>query len=186
MKKLSEYLNYLILSVIVGFIAIYFVEIKKVFIKHEITAPTETKPATVNVDEVVNKYMKQTEAQILRERVESELALRRQLNRPIVIKKAESVAEINPEDIPVEQQIWKDSKLKSMSAAESKKSQQEFEENLKRQDEQEKKEFARQYIENARKDGYHVVLSPDLKVLSVTPIRQPSQSNDSTESFPSQ
>lgn len=184
MKKLSQYLNYLILAVIVGFVAVYFVDIKKIFAKREVASASESKP-NVNVEEVVNKYMKQTATQMLREQVESELAIRRQLNQPVVIKKTEPVAEINPEDIPAEQQIWKDNKLKGM-ANESKKSQQEYDENLKKQEEQEKKEFARQYIENARKDGYHVVLSPDLKVLSVTPIRQPSQTNDSTESFPSQ
>ncbi|HWU43579.1 MAG TPA: hypothetical protein VN132_09080 [Bdellovibrio sp.] len=38
-----------------------------------------------------------------------------------------------------------------------------------------KREYARQFIENARRGGYKVILSEDFRVLSVTPIRHPSQ-----------
>ncbi|WP_374001033.1 hypothetical protein [Bdellovibrio bacteriovorus] len=40
-----------------------------------------------------------------------------------------------------------------------------------------KEEYARQFIENARRGGYNIILSEDLsRVLSVTPIRNPSNS----------
>lgn len=42
-----------------------------------------------------------------------------------------------------------------------------------------KEEYARQFIENARRGGYKVILSEDLsRVISVTPIRSPSQNQN--------
>jgi hypothetical protein len=38
-----------------------------------------------------------------------------------------------------------------------------------------KKEYARQFVENARKAGYEVVLSESYKVLAVKPLRKPAQ-----------
>lgn len=40
-----------------------------------------------------------------------------------------------------------------------------------------KREYARQFIENARRGGYEIRLSDDFRVLSVKPIRRPSWSN---------
>ncbi|MGZ3781557.1 MAG: hypothetical protein ACXVCY_12975 [Pseudobdellovibrionaceae bacterium] len=41
-----------------------------------------------------------------------------------------------------------------------------------------KQEYARQFIENARRGGYKVILSEDLsKIISVIPIRSPTQNN---------
>lgn len=41
-----------------------------------------------------------------------------------------------------------------------------------------KEEYARQFIENARRGGYKIKLGEDFKVLSVTPIRAPSDQNN--------
>lgn len=38
-----------------------------------------------------------------------------------------------------------------------------------------KKEYARQFVENARRGGYDVQLSDDFRVLSVRPLRRPSR-----------
>lgn len=179
MKKLSQYLNFLICAVVLGYGVFYFLSVKKS--ERKVAATEQNKPQ-VNVDDVVNKYIKQTADQILRDQVRSQQNIRQQLSKPIVINKE---PEINPQDIPVEQQIWKDKRLDQLNA-EAKKAEQLSIAEQKRQEELDKKEFARQYIENARKDGYHVVLSPDLQVLSVTPIRKPSQTSDTVETFPSQ
>lgn len=180
MKKLSHYLNYLILILVLGFGAFYFFTSKKAGSERQVANSAEVKKP-VNVDDVVNKYMKQTSDQIVLDQIKSQAAIRQQLSRPIVVKK-ETKPEVKPEDIPADQQIWKNSDLKNTAP----KLEPQTVESLKKQEELEKKEFARQYIENARKDGYHVILSPDLKVLSVTPIRQPSQIPDSTDSFPAE
>ncbi len=39
-----------------------------------------------------------------------------------------------------------------------------------------KKEYARQFIENARRGGYDIKLNDDFKIISVKPIRKPTQS----------
>lgn len=41
-----------------------------------------------------------------------------------------------------------------------------------------KEEYARQFIENARRGGYKIQLDENFKVISVTPIRRPSQNID--------
>ncbi|MNJ93464.1 hypothetical protein D3C87_111460 [compost metagenome] len=41
-----------------------------------------------------------------------------------------------------------------------------------------KEEYARQFVENARKGGYKVQLNDEFKVISVTPIRKPTQNID--------
>lgn len=42
-----------------------------------------------------------------------------------------------------------------------------------------KEEYARQFVENARRGGYAVQLDDNFKVISVRPIRNPSQENES-------
>ncbi|MFZ3230402.1 MAG: hypothetical protein WA160_09365 [Pseudobdellovibrio sp.] len=180
MKKLSRYLNYLILAVVFVYGIFYFTDFKKIIFKREIATVENKKPAA-DVDEVVNKYIKQTANQILRDQLDTQIAVKRQLNKPMKIN---NTAEINPEDIPAEQQIVKESQLKDAMQSDGSGKSEQFEAQRK-QDELDKKEYARQYIENARKEGYHVVLSADLKVISVTPIRKPSQDSDSNELFPS-
>lgn len=41
-----------------------------------------------------------------------------------------------------------------------------------------RQEYARQFVENARRGGYKVQLDEDFKVISVTPLRKPSQNSD--------
>ncbi len=98
------------------------------------------------------------------------------------------VKEISPEDIPIEMQIAKD---KSNSEVNGQGLSDEFNQKYnqfqvdKLADEQSRKEYAKQFIENARKNGYHITLSDDMQVTSVKPIRKPTNQND-TESFESQ
>ncbi|MBC7467230.1 MAG: hypothetical protein H7256_14665, partial [Bdellovibrio sp.] len=105
MKKLSQYLNYAILTLVLGLVAFYFLDSKKVASDRKLANSNEAKKP-VNVDEVVNKYMQQTATQIMRDQVSSQAAIRMQLNRPVIVKK-EIKPEIRPEDIPADQQIWK-------------------------------------------------------------------------------
>jgi hypothetical protein len=171
----------MITFVVISYGAFYYLNSKRPGADRKV-ANTEVKKA-INVDDVVNKYIKQTADQMARDQLNSQIILRQELQKPLLLKKPTATTEVNPEDIPADQQIWKDSQTSGNSPKSYEK---ESAEKIKQLDEQDKKEYARQYIENARKDGYHVVLSPDLKVLSVTPIRRPSQSSDSVESFPEQ
>ena len=95
------------------------------------------------------------------------------------------VDETNPNSVPIEKQIWKESDAQS-TPAEVVNSNMYDEAALNRLDEESRKQYAQDFVENARKGGFHVVLSKDLtKIESVTPIRKPSQQEDSVESFPS-
>lgn len=48
-------------------------------------------------------------------------------------------------------------------------------EQLQNYSEEYKREYTRQFIENAKKAGYRVIVNDQFKVLSVTPIRKPAQ-----------
>ncbi|MBK9322185.1 MAG: hypothetical protein IPM97_04370 [Bdellovibrionaceae bacterium] len=48
-------------------------------------------------------------------------------------------------------------------------------EQLEHYSEEYKKEYARQFVENARKAGYNVKLNAEYKIISVAPIRKPAQ-----------
>ncbi len=175
MKKINKFLNYLILAVLVIFGGFYFYNKKMYLVANKV----EENPAT-DVDQVVNKFLKQTSDQAIKDEMAFKAALQKQLNATLSIKKAAKVSEpVN--DFSQEQPEKED--LSNSSPSETIQQgiyQKQFE---KQQEELDKKEYARQFIENARKNGFHLVLSEDNKVLSVTPIRKPSQ-NDETESFP--
>ncbi len=178
MKKLSKYLNYSIVAIALMY-GLFYLQSKNSFFspEKEISADNRSK---VDVDQVVNKFMRQTAEQSVHDQLAAEQALKKQLGKPLPVKKVE--ADIKYEDIPLERQIWKEDR--SATPAEVIQSEVFDREMQKKIDENDRKEYARQYIENARQAGYHLVLSPDLKVLSVTPIRKPSQDEDSVDSFP--
>lgn len=51
-------------------------------------------------------------------------------------------------------------------------------EQLQHYSEEYKKEYARQFVENARQAGYNVKMNDQYKIISVTPIRKPAQNID--------
>lgn len=183
MKKLSKYLNYMIVSILLSFGIFYlYSEYKLPFQLNTGSIVQKTKP--VDVDQIVNKFMKQTAEQTLHEQFVSRMALKKQLTKSLNIKKPES--EKRPQDISAEgPKLGAEDQDQNATPAEVIRNNVYQKELQKKLEEQEKQEYARQYIENARQQGYHLVLSPDLKVISVTPIRKPSQDEDSDESFPS-
>lgn len=137
------------------------------------------------LDIIVNKYIKTTNQEALKTKIMAEkfmLEARRKLAEIEKEKKLKQDKENAA--IPKEQQIHKNSDTNYtpteilLSQANEKKDQN-------RMDETEKQEYARQWILNASKAGYLLELSPDLEVIKYTPIRKPSQQDDSTESTPS-
>lgn len=178
MRKLSKYLNYLIVIILLVYGLFYLYQTTE--IKNLSVTTSPSKPSQKDIDQVVNKFMKQTAQQSTEELWNAKLAINRQLKKPLNIKKNET--EIRPEDIPADQQIWKDDQNATPSDVISNELfQQELQKKL---EVQEKQEYAREFIENARRNGYHIELSPDLNVIRVTPLRRPSQNDDSVDSFP--
>jgi hypothetical protein len=179
-KKLNKFFNIIILVFIVGY-AIFYYAHKNNFLASE-KPVQQIDLSSVDVDKVVNMYLKQTTEQMARERYDSKKALDSALKESIKINRS---TEISPADIPYERQVHKDMS-DTRSPSEVINAQIIEQDNYDKMEELNKKEYARQFIENARRGGYHVVLSDDLKVVSVTPIRKPSQEDvDTVESIPS-
>lgn len=178
LKSINQIFNYVIVCLLLGYVAYYFYT--QNHLVDQSTTVKKIEMSSQDVDKVVNKYMKQTSQQMLKERYESDAALNRALKEPVVLSKKPTV---NPEDIPVEKQIRKNQDDESPAEVVNKRIYDER--SAARQEALDKKEYARQFIENARRDGLDIVLSDDLKVISVTPIRKPSQQSDTVEPIPS-
>ena len=175
MKKLNQYLNYLILTAVTVFAILYF-------FNTNLLRPNTLQPAKVtDIDQVVNKFLKQTSEQTRKDEIAFKSALEKQLNKPLNIKK--DYTEKKSEYISENTQGFQNEAL-NITPSETIQTEIYQKELEKQQDEINKKEYAKQFIENARKSGFHLVLSEDNKVLSVTPIRKPSQNDESTELFP--
>jgi hypothetical protein len=184
-KEVNKLLNYLIILSIVAFGATYYYfnhmnPEASVPVKNELSQAERAK-----VDQVVNKYLQaaSNEAQLNELRVQRDLQLARQ--------KIEE-AEVKSADIPMEQQIYKRSlevtsaepTIAQIPAQKSNETSFDLEMDPKSMTPEQKKEYARQYIENARRGGYVIELSADLEVIKVTPIRKPSQQSDVIPTYP--
>jgi len=137
-------------------------------------------------DELVNKYLKQGSLELNRQKLESLNKIRSNVIDDSVAKT--KMKEVSPEAIPIEMQIAKDKSISTSNGQGlSDEFNQKYNQYLTNQiaDAQYRKEYAKQFIENARKNGYHITLSDEMEVTSVKPIRQPTNQND-TESFESQ
>lgn len=183
MKLINQYLNYLILILVIGYISFYFYSKETRTVKKTELSSVVVKP---NVDQVVNKYMQETSAKNKELLATAQTALKSELVKAKNLKRPIYESEIK---VPAEQQIWKEQSLKdnfSQVAPDEEITQKlQNQEIRKAQEEAYKKEYSRQYIENARKNGYNIILDDNLNVIKATPIRRPSD-EDSIESFPAE
>lgn len=186
MSKISDFLNYLIVLLVFGIAGafFYFKNNPKVVAPKPLTAE---QLSAKQQDEVVNKYLQETTQNVLREKIKGEqIMAEARLKLAELEKKNREKQQKENEKIPLEKQIWKESDLPVVDSPaqdiNSKVNQKVFQDQM---DEAEKKEYARQFIENARKGGYHIELDNNLEVIKVTPIRRPSQQDDSSGSYPS-
>ncbi len=184
MKWINNFLNYILFFAaavcVTIFGYIYFQKTKA------IEAPAQ-KQTQLAPDELVNKYLKETQKDLQKQTHESIQKIQNKLIQVDVSKKTEK--EISTENIPVDMQIAKD-----RSAVDEKTLTETFDQKtydaqiMSLQDEQAKKEYAKEYIANARKDGYQITLTDDLQIKSVKPLRRPTNlqnDNDTFESEPS-
>lgn len=175
--KINSLLNYLIAAVVMIIAGSFF------YFRDNSSAVTASPPklSSHDVDKVVNKYIRETSTDTLRQKILSEQAFREakkkiaELNRANQLRQQKEI-----ENIPAAKQIWKESDVQLPPGPQVAEQTSDG-----RMTEQEKREYARQYIENARKGGYAIELNSDLEVIKVTPLRTPSQENDSYESYPS-
>ncbi len=188
MDKINKTLNLLIALALVlaGVVFFYLKDSDNInVVKKNTMSQVESK----KVDETVNKHLRLTsnQAQLSEQRNirglrEAEIRLSEEK------KKALAKSSEEQSTISADQQIWKKSNLTEPTYEIVNRVQPKPVENeiLKVQDmtPDQKKEYAKQYIDNAKKGGYLIELSDDLEVIKSTPIRKPSQQNDSIESLP--
>lgn len=162
------------------------------YLKNNQNPPVEVKSVNEQMsskqqDEVVNKYLKETTESVLREKIKSERIMAEARIKLAELEKINREKQQKEnEKIPLERQIWKESKMPVVDSPAQDINNKVYNKNFQDiKDEAEKKEYARQFIENARKGGYHIELDNNLEVIKVTPIRKPSQYDDSSESYPS-
>lgn len=183
MRKLNSLLNLLIFTLVIVLGGAFFYLKNS---KEPRTPAAKTSELTSQeLDQIVNKYIKTTNQEALKTKIMAEKFMIETRKKLAEIERQKRMKQDKENaEIPRDRQISKDADEISrpadvlLSKLNDKKMQEQ-------QEEYEKQEYARQWILNARKAGYLLELSPDLEVIRYTPIRKPSQQDDSTESTPS-
>lgn len=179
MTGINKFLNLIIILGCAVF-AFFFYQYKT---KKELAAHAEKieqssiKP-NLDPQELANKYLQEAQRNLTNEKLKASLNMKKAVAGSVNDNRKQP--EVDPSQIPVDQQIWKDGQAKTPE--------QRFSEQLQRnqynqmnnsQSEIEKQEYIRQFKENARKNGYEITVNDDLEVTNVTPIRKPqNQKND--------
>lgn len=182
MRKLNSFLNLLIFTLVTVLGGAFF------YFKNSKDARTPANRASElssqELDQIVNKYIKTTNQEALKTKIMAEKFMIETRNKLAEIERQKRLKQDSENaEIPRDRQISKD--VESRSPAEVLLSQLNDKKMQEQQEENEKQEYARQWILNARQAGYLLELSPDLEVIRYTPIRKPSQQDDSSESTPS-
>jgi len=130
---------------------------------------------------LANKYLQEANQKLKTDRYKVQNALRE------TAKNGEAVTskpvETNPQQVPIDRQIAKDVYNESQR---QKSVEQKFQEELKSvqerryQSELDKKEYIKQFKANARKNGYEIIVDDNLQVISIEPIRKPTNDVDPT------
>lgn len=170
MKYFSQFLNYAIgLSLIIVGVFIYF-ETHKTQIMNE--------PKQINAEDLTNQYLHEANQKLKNERYKAQIAIR-EVNQNDQVKGSNTV-EQSIQPIPVERQIVKDTYVEDQR---QKTVEQKFQEDLRKaqerqlRSESEKIEYIKQFKANARKNGYEIVVDDNLQVISIEPIRKPSNND---------
>ena len=190
MKSFEKLLNFLIVLAVMGIGGSYFyfknrkqdAEISKDKIAHE-----------VEVDKVVNKYMQQTARdksldQVKLDRAAFEANKKIMAERDAAKEQEEKKSAAVPQQIPTDEQMQAqaekmgDNPNARTSQSHPNKS---GELDIKNMSAQEKAEYKKQFIENAKNGGYDIELNDDMEITKATAIRKPSQQDDSVKASPS-
>lgn len=168
MKKINKLLNILLLLIAVIAGAAFFV-MQNRDVSNPVSSKTVKKigAPSEKVDEVVNKYMKQVQLDAIKQDIQMQKVM---IDTKYKLSELERKKKLEQEkadaQVPLEKQIWKESDFKK-------------EENSKTTQAsnssgamtpEEKEEYKRQFIENARRDGVLIELSDDLEVIRAVPL----------------
>lgn len=182
MKFLNKIFNYLIAVGLISF-GVFFYLKDKGYLKKKNEVLQVSHSSSVDVERIVNQYLQETNRKMQRDQVDSKKAIDEALRQASKLKEKPAP----PLEIPREAQIHKDpandpnfKQVQNQAIAKSLKQQMQNQPEI-----LDKEEYARQFIENARRGGYNIELSDELEVIRVTPIRKPSQEIDMVEILPS-
>lgn len=135
------------------------------------------------IDDRVNEYMHEVQRRLTVSELRSLNQLQGLGPQPKVPIKKEDI-ETDLALVSRQQQIWKDADAQAEIATNQRDIIQKKileEQKLKQESEQAKRQYASEFIENARRSGYHITLSPNMEVLTVEPIRKPNDDYDSLD-----
>jgi hypothetical protein len=189
-KSIEKLLNYSIALVVIA-IAVSFFLLKQ---QKENPKVTKNKMSEQEVDKVVNKYLQQALDENKVNAWKTQKALieaRLKIEKDMEAMKRKQEEEM--QKIPAERQIWSESEMAKVANQSQnvpkvqdqpkRKLLQTEDFDLQSMTPEEKKEYARQYIENARRGGYLIELDDNLEVIKSTPIRKPTQQDDSIDNL---
>jgi hypothetical protein len=179
MKLIRRFIDYLLLFTVAACIGIF----GYVYLKNP-DAPA--KPLEkLSAEMLVDKYMKDTQLDLIRQEKESVYRIKSIKEH---VKPSKTVKqEISPLDIPIEKQIAKDYSVIDQQSLTESIDQKLYESQVEQlQNEKAKHEYAKEFIANARRHGYHITLSEDLQVTSVRPIRKPTNQSADEDTFESE
>jgi hypothetical protein len=171
-KFLHKVFNYLIGAGLVGY-GIFFYFHGRSLLRPDPGPVQVTNSSSIDPDKMVNKILQETTAKMKRDQYLSNRVVEEALKKPL---KLPNQKEMTGTEVPREAQIHKANEIDVSSAP------------VKPQEQQglSKEEYARQYIENARRGGYDIELNDQMEVIKSTPIRKPSQDSvDAVEILPS-
>lgn len=181
MKNISKIINILLvsLSCLVAGIFIFGI-LKPTENKIDQSSLDSPKKSLVsqleNQDEMTNKYMKELQIKLRKAQLESDNELKNAQNYQKTAPKDEDWTKV-----PIEQQISKDGEWVESPGGMTRSTA-----GVRSSGINLNKDNAAEFIETARRNGYHVILSDTYEVISVTPIMNTKGINDSFETHPAQ
>lgn len=134
-------------------------------------------PPSIDVDRIVNQYLQETSKKLVRDQFEANKAVEAARAAIKIKKEKDTILQSQP---PPEAQFHKANEVSVRNQNPTLV----LPGNVPLEQQIDKEEYARQFIENARQGGYHIELNDNLEVIKATPLRQPSQI-DSFEITPS-
>lgn len=182
MQKISFFLNFLIIALITTIVGAFFYLKSRPVVGGD-SPKISSQEINKKLDESVNKHLQKTMQSIQKTKIMTDKSLNEIQKKLAETKRLNRIKEEKENaNIGLERQIWRPEKSQEAEATPIETSDENWQNKM---DANEKKEYARQWIENARKEGYLLELSPDLEVIKYLPIRKPSQQDDSIEVYPS-
>lgn len=131
------------------------------------------------IDDKVNEYMHEVQKKLTVAELRSLNQLHGLGPQPKAPPRKIEEIETDPSKVSRKEQIWKESDSQTQKDIIQRRILEE--ENLKQANEQAKRQYASEFIENARRNGYHITLSPSMEVLSVEPIKKIGDDYDSLD-----